>query len=62
MGFEADCQIFSSAKVKNVWSYTSIPPHAFMVWCILSFRPNYPFLTYMLHRVLCFIYITLVRF
>jgi len=62
MGFEADCQILSSAKVKNVWSYTSIPPHAFMVWCVLSSRTTYLFLTFMLHRVLCFIYITHVRF
>jgi hypothetical protein len=22
-----------SAEVKNVWSYTSIPQYAFMVWC-----------------------------
>jgi len=23
-------------KVKNVWSYTSTPPCAFMVWCLIE--------------------------
>jgi hypothetical protein len=30
---EADHTPHSSAEVKNAWSYTSIPPYAFMAWC-----------------------------
>jgi len=26
----------SSADVKNVWSYTSTPQYAFMVWCSIK--------------------------
>jgi hypothetical protein len=28
----------SGAKVKNTWSYTSIPSYVFMVWCIVKHR------------------------
>jgi hypothetical protein len=32
-GREADQSPPSSAEVKNAWSYTSTPQHAFMAWC-----------------------------
>jgi hypothetical protein len=32
-GREADHSPPSRAEVKNAWSYTSIPPYAFMAWC-----------------------------
>jgi hypothetical protein len=32
LGCEADYSPTSSAKFKNVWNYTSIPPWIFMVW------------------------------
>jgi hypothetical protein len=32
VGHEADHSPPSSAEVKNVWSYTSLPQYAFMVW------------------------------
>jgi hypothetical protein len=25
-----------TAKVKNVWNYTSTPPYALMMWCLLN--------------------------
>jgi hypothetical protein len=31
---EANLSFPSSAEIKNAWSYTSIPPHVCMVWCI----------------------------
>jgi len=31
---EADHSPPSSVEVKNVWSYTSIPPHVFMSWYV----------------------------
>jgi hypothetical protein len=31
-------RILFSAEVKNVWSYTSTPPYAFMVWCLVKHR------------------------
>jgi hypothetical protein len=33
LGHKTDCSPPSSAEVKNVWSYTSIPQYTFMVWC-----------------------------
>jgi len=43
---EADQSLPSSAKVKNAWSYTSIPQY-FMVWCLVKHRDNFnlPYLT-----------------
>jgi hypothetical protein len=32
-GHEADYTPPSSAKFKNVWSYTFTPQYTFMVWC-----------------------------
>jgi hypothetical protein len=37
-GCEADHSSPSSAEVKNAWSYTSIPPYVFMVWCLIKHR------------------------
>jgi hypothetical protein len=28
----------SSAEVENTWSYTFIPPYAFMAWCLIKHR------------------------
>jgi hypothetical protein len=37
------CFSFPSAGVKNTWSYTSIPPYAFMVWCLVKHRGKFIF-------------------
>jgi hypothetical protein len=37
-GHEADYSPSSSTKAKNVRSYTTIPPHIFMVWCLIKHR------------------------
>jgi hypothetical protein len=28
-------------RSKNVWSYTSIPQHVFMAWCLVKYRDNF---------------------
>jgi hypothetical protein len=33
---EADHSPPSRAEVKNAWSYTSIPPYVYMVWCLVK--------------------------
>jgi glutathionyl-hydroquinone reductase len=38
-----DHSVASSAEVKNVWSYTSIPPYAFMAWCSVKRRDSLTF-------------------
>jgi hypothetical protein len=40
---EDDQSTPSSAEVKNVWSYTSIPQYAFMAWCLVKHRDNFTF-------------------
>jgi hypothetical protein len=30
-----------SAKVKNVWSYTSIYPYIFMAWCVVEHKNKF---------------------
>jgi hypothetical protein len=35
-GREADHSPPASAKVKNVWSYTSTPKYRFMAWCLIK--------------------------
>jgi len=40
--YEAELLPASSANVKNVWSYTSSPTHAFMSWCLLKRREFFP--------------------
>jgi hypothetical protein len=35
-GREADHSPPASAVVKKIWIYTSTPPYAFMVWCLIS--------------------------
>jgi hypothetical protein len=37
-----------SAGFKNAWCYTSIPPHAFMAWCLTVNRDNFTFINFML--------------
>jgi hypothetical protein len=39
-GREADRSPPSTAEVKNVWSYTSTPLYASMVWCLVQQRDN----------------------
>jgi hypothetical protein len=43
---EADHSPPSSAEVKHAWSYTSIPPYVFMVWCLVKHRDNFTFYLY----------------
>jgi hypothetical protein len=33
----------TSAEVKNALSYTSTPPYAFMVWCLVKHRDDFTF-------------------
>jgi hypothetical protein len=40
---EADHSPASGAKVKFVWSYTSIPPYMFMAWSLTKHRNNFTF-------------------
>jgi len=42
-GHEADHSPPSSAEIKNVWSYTSIPPYILMTWCLVKHRDNFTF-------------------
>jgi hypothetical protein len=35
-GYEAKHSPPSSAKVENVWNYTSTHPYVFMAWCLLN--------------------------
>jgi hypothetical protein len=35
-GREADHSRPASAEVKNLWTYTSTPPYAFMAQCLIS--------------------------
>jgi hypothetical protein len=39
---QPECEVnrsaLSSAGVKNAWSYNSIPPYVFMVWCLVKYR------------------------
>jgi hypothetical protein len=40
-GREANHSPPSSAKIKNEWSYISIPTYVFMVWCLVRYRIRY---------------------
>jgi hypothetical protein len=42
-GREADHSPPSRAKIKNAWSYTSIPPQVFMAWYLVKQRDNFIF-------------------
>jgi len=42
-GREVDDSFPPSSEVKNVWSYTSILPYVFMVWCLIKHRDNFTF-------------------
>jgi hypothetical protein len=39
-GREVDCSFPSSAVVKNEWSYTTLPPYAFVAWTGKTFFFN----------------------
>jgi len=43
LGHETDHPPPSSAKVKNVWCYTSSPLYIFMAWCSVKHRDNFIF-------------------
>jgi hypothetical protein len=43
LGHEADHSSLSSAKVKNVWSFTSTPPTVFTAWCLIKHRAHFAF-------------------
>jgi hypothetical protein len=43
LGHEAYHLSPSSAKVKNVWSYTPTPHYVFMAWCLVKHRDNFTF-------------------
>jgi hypothetical protein len=45
-GHEADNSTLSIAQVKNVWSYTSTPPYAFVAWYLVKHKGNFTFLSY----------------
>jgi hypothetical protein len=49
-GREADHSPPSSAEVNNVWSYTSTPQYAFMVWCSVTAQKQIYIYTYLLNR------------
>jgi hypothetical protein len=40
---EADHLPPFSAKVKNMWSYTSTPQYFFMAWCLVKHRNEFTF-------------------
>jgi len=40
-GREADHIISTSVEGKNAWSYTTIPPYYFMVWCSVKHKENF---------------------
>jgi hypothetical protein len=46
LGCEADHSPISSAKVKNVWHYTSTPQYVFMAWCLVKHRDSFNFTFY----------------
>jgi hypothetical protein len=37
-GKAAEAWSWSSAEVKNAWSYTSIPQYVFMAWCLVKLK------------------------
>jgi hypothetical protein len=43
LGHEVDLSSPSSAKVRNVWGYTSTPPYIFMAWYLVMHRDNFVF-------------------
>lgn len=40
-GLEADHSSPSRTNVENAWSYTFIPPYAFVKWCLTTHRDNF---------------------
>jgi hypothetical protein len=42
---QSDCYHYpqSSGEVKNAWSFTSTPPHVFMLWYFIKHRGNFTF-------------------
>jgi hypothetical protein len=43
-GREGDYAPPRSAKFKNEWNYTSIPPYRFMAWCLVKHTDNFTLL------------------
>jgi hypothetical protein len=50
-GGEADHSPPSSARVKNVLSYTSTPQYAFMAWCSVNFNLTLCFILKIIERI-----------
>jgi hypothetical protein len=44
LGHEVDNSPLSSAKVKNMWSRTSISSYTFIVWCLIKHKDSLTFL------------------
>jgi len=42
-GREADHLHVCNEEVKNTWSYTFVPPHVFMAWCLIKNRDDFIF-------------------
>jgi hypothetical protein len=41
------CVAFCTIKVKDMWSYTSIPPYLHgVVWCLIKYRYNFTFIMF----------------
>jgi len=36
----------SSAEVKNAWSLISTPQYVFMEWCLIKYRNNLPYYSF----------------
>jgi hypothetical protein len=43
---EVDHSPLSSAKIKNVWSYTFFSPNVFIAWCLIKHGDNITFVIY----------------
>jgi hypothetical protein len=68
-GREADHSPPSSCEIKNVWSYTSVPPYFVVVWHVFQHRDTFTFAFVLLHfycqvhchvHVLCYVYFSLL--
>jgi hypothetical protein len=49
-GHESDHSPPSAAKVKTAWSYTSTPPHVFMVWWLVNYGTHFRGVALVKHR------------
>jgi hypothetical protein len=47
LGHEVGNTSSSVVEVKNVWSYTFIPPYIFMTWCFIMYTDNITLYTFL---------------